>query len=171
MIQIKGGQTHSDTSRMNKLNPWTRIYSKVLKMCFHFWNVCSFLFNQFCISSFWIAQQVQENKHCFLRLSPLVCFHGQSHWFCQQCHSQSSTHFFSHLALSFPLSLMPYILSPDSHHLETHGFRNCTCSHFLAEFWDFCTTLNPNPKQLFNVDSNEQTELKGFKRTDTVLTR
>ena len=55
-MQIKGGQTHSDTDRMNKLKPQMRIYSKVLKMCFQIWNVYSFIFNNFYISSFWIVQ-------------------------------------------------------------------------------------------------------------------
>lgn len=146
---------------------------------------CAFSFGMFVlsfsigfyISSFWIAKQVQENKHCFLRLFLLVSFHGQYHWFCQQCQSQSSIHFFSHLALSFPLSLMPHIQSPDfanSHHLEIHGFRNYAYSLVsLQNFEHFCTTLNPNPKEFMNVVSNEQAvpNSERFKRTNTVLTR
>lgn len=151
-MQIKDGQTHSDADRMNKLELQIRIYSKVLKMCFRIWNVYYFTFNHFYISSFWIGQQVQVNKHCntcFLkRLFLLVSFPDQCHWFCQRCQSQSSIHFFSRLALAFPLSPISHIQSPnffDLHHLETHQFRNYTYS--LQNSEHFRATLNANPKQ------------------------
>lgn len=180
MRQIKGGQTHSDTDRMNKLEPQTRIYSKVLKMSFQIWNVYSFIFNHFYISSFWIGQLVQVNKHCNIwilkRLFLLVSLHDQYHWFCQQCQSQSSIHFFSHLALTFhyppfhtfsPQTLLIYIIL----RLIDLGITH------IPHFW--ILLHNPTPKSqtvtFVHVDSNEQTRTAPnaeiFKRTNTVFTR